>query len=107
MIVSGPMPRSRGAVGSRLVCTAKRLCFGFGRAGQSEHGGPLSLKTVRSGQTVYLMGKREYAVVPGRILLVPPGERYTTHIGANIRRDSGCLPPAAAAQEESGTATRH
>ena len=38
---------------------------------QAEHAGPLSLKTVLSGKSTYIIDGREVSVVPGRILIVP------------------------------------
>ena len=74
--------KGHGGLAARLHQEATLFRVRACNDGQSEHGGPLSLKTVRSGKTRYLIGQREYPVVPGRLLLVPPGERYTTRIGA-------------------------
>lgn len=49
--------------------------------GQAEHAGPFSLKTVLSGKSTYMFGRREISVVPGRVLLVPSGARYATRVG--------------------------
>jgi AraC-like DNA-binding protein len=45
------------------------------------HTGPLSIKTVRWGKTVYRFGNQSITVHPGQMLLVPDAARYTTHIG--------------------------
>lgn len=74
--------RGHGGLAARLHGEATLFRVLARGAGQSEHGGPLSLKTVRSGKSVYRVGRREYTVVPGRMLLMPPGERYTTRVGA-------------------------
>jgi AraC-like DNA-binding protein len=50
------------------------------------HAGPLSLKSVRAGQTAYIFGSREFQVNPGQVLVVPPQLRYSTRVerGADI-----------------------
>ena len=51
------------------------------------HAGPLSLKMVRRGESVYRFGKAAFAVRPGAVLVVPPASRYSTHVadaGAEI-----------------------
>jgi len=45
------------------------------------HAGPLSLKTVRRGRTVYGFGHRQIAIGPGQMLLAPSSARYTTKVG--------------------------
>jgi AraC-like DNA-binding protein len=47
----------------------------------SAHGGPLSLKTTFDGQTTYYFGNRELLANPNRVLVVPPGLRYSTQVG--------------------------
>lgn len=44
------------------------------------HGGPLSIKMVRSGATHYGFGRQSYCVTPGRMLLVCAGDIYSTRV---------------------------
>jgi AraC-like DNA-binding protein len=50
-------------------------------AEQAEHAGPLSLKTVCRGRSVYSFGRQNLSLVPGQMLLVPPRVRYRTRVG--------------------------
>lgn len=70
--------------GSALVASLHRepSLFRFKAAATeaSAHGGPLSLKTTFDGQTAYRFGNRELLANRSRVLVVPPGQRYTTRV---------------------------
>ena len=72
--------------GSPLVATLYRepslFKFRAEATESSAHGGPLSLKTVRDGQTAYCFGNRKLMVNPSRVLVVPPRLSYFTRVGA-------------------------
>ncbi|HEY1605858.1 MAG TPA: AraC family transcriptional regulator [Allosphingosinicella sp.] len=57
-----------------------------------EHGGPFSLKMVLSGESRYAFGRRSFAVTPGQVLVVAPGDRYATSVPASAHIVTAYLP---------------